>query len=257
MSSENKELQLLKVASEQAGYFTAKQATTAGYSHALQSYHAQTGQWMRVRFGIYRLRDFPPQPREDLAVLTLLSSNKAGVPQAVVSHETALTVYDISDANPARIHMTVPPGFRNHMPQETILHHATLTDQDWVHRDGYRVTTPLRTILDIASSRTGWPHLEAAVRDALDAGLVRKKHLLEAEGHAEMRARLRRAIAAAERATPPSGVVQMPLVPDWTTQANATAVIGMSGITVTPQTESSSAETTVTTRTTTRAGGSD
>jgi len=46
-------------------------------------------------------------------------------------------------------------------------------------RDGYRITTPLRTLLDAASSSLSADHLTTAVRDALDQGLVRRR-LLEA-----------------------------------------------------------------------------
>jgi hypothetical protein len=142
----------------------------------------------------------------------------------VVSHETALAIYDISDANPAQIHMIVPPGYRKPMPPEVVLHHGRLSDKDWVSRDGYRITTPLKTILDIASSDVGWPHANAAVRDALDAGLVRKKQLLAADGPEQMKIRLNSAIAAAEHEPARLAAVRQPVVPDWCTQ----------GVTVSP-----------------------
>lgn len=222
MSLEDRELRLLDIASGQAGYFTGKQALSAGYSYQLQSYYALSGQWIRVHPGLYRLRLFPAQPREHLVVLTLLSRNREGEPQAFVSHDTALAIYDISDANPAHVHLTVPPGYRKPMPPEVALHHARLTDEDWVNREGYRITTPLRTILDIASSDTSWPHLEAAVRDALDAGLVRKKHLLAANGPERVMARLRSAVAAAEQ----GGISRLDTAhsptSQWNTRANTT-----------------------------------
>lgn len=241
MSLEDREQRLLDIASGQAGYFSGKQALSAGYSYQLQSYHALAGQWIRTRPGLYRLKIFPPQPREHLVVLTLLSRNREGEPQAVVAHETALAIYDISDANPAQIHLTVPPGYRKPMPMEVVLHHARLTGKDWVSREGYRVTTPLRTLLDIASSAVSWPHLEAAVRDALDAGLVRKKHLLAADGPEDMKARLRSAIASAEhRDASRSGHAQS-IAPQWTTRAttaNPTA-LAVTGATISGPSETS------------------
>ena len=94
MSLEDRELRLLDIASGQAGYFTGKQALSAGYSYQLQSYYALSGQWIRVHPGLYRLRLFPAQPREHLVVLTLLSRNREGEPQAFVSHDTALAIFD-------------------------------------------------------------------------------------------------------------------------------------------------------------------
>jgi hypothetical protein len=47
-------------------------------------------------------------------------------------------------------------------------------------RDGYRITRPLRTLLDAAASSLSAEHLAAAVRDALGRGLVRRRLLAAA-----------------------------------------------------------------------------
>lgn len=197
---------LFAIASEQGGYFTAQQALVAGYAYPRQHYHVQAGNWERVARGVFRLRGYPMTQRDDLVVLSLLSHNRGGEPQAVVSHETALAVHELSDANPARIHLTVPPGFRRQMPPEVILHRASLKPADWEEREGYRVTTPLRTLLDIAESPTGWPYLDAAVRDALRRGLVRRRQLLEAPVSQKAHERLVAALAAVEAAEEKAGV---------------------------------------------------
>jgi predicted transcriptional regulator of viral defense system len=194
------------IASSQAGYFTSQQALAVGYAYPEQHYHVTHGNWERVARGVFRLRDYPLPEREDLIVLSLLSHNRAGEPQAVVSHETALALHELSDANPARIHLTVPPGFRRQLPPEVILHRALLRPDDWEEREGYRVTTPLRTLLDIAESPTGWPNLNAAVRDALRRGLVRRRHLLEAHVSTQAHDRLVAAVAAVEAAEEKAGV---------------------------------------------------
>jgi predicted transcriptional regulator of viral defense system len=42
-----------------------------------------------------------------------------GVPQGIYSNETALSLNDLSDLHPSKLHMTVPPSFRrNEVPQE-------------------------------------------------------------------------------------------------------------------------------------------
>ncbi len=195
------ERSLASTALDQGGYFTAKQALSAGYSYQNQRYHTLNGDWTRAARGVYRLRDFPTQPREDLIVVTLLSANRTGEPQAVVSHETALRVHDISDANPAKIHLTVPVRFRKSLPGSVILHRANLTRRDWEDRGGYRVTTPLRTLLDIASDPISWPLLVGAVRDALREGLVRGKQLLSADGSDDAKIHLRLALSAAQQSS--------------------------------------------------------
>lgn len=193
---------LAAVAADQSGYFTAMQARDAGYSYQAQHYHVIAGDWIRIASGLYRLRDYPSQSREELVALTLRSRNRSGEPQGTASHETALTVHEISDANPEKIHLTVPPGFRKRMPPSVTLHRGVLTPADWEERAGFRVTTPLRTLVDIASSPVSWPLLAGAVRDAIRSGLIRKKNILEVEGSDEMKARLLTALESMEDKTP-------------------------------------------------------
>ncbi len=195
----NKRHTLAVIAGEQGGYFTAQQALSAGYSYRVQHYHTQTGDWIREGRGIYRLRDYPLPCRPDLIALTLLSNDRSGEPHAVVSHETALTIYELSDANPERIHITVPVSFRKEMPAGVIIHRGRLTGSDWEQFEGYRVTTPLRTIVDIAGSPSGWPYLADAVYDALRKGMVRSTQLLLAEGSEQTKAWIHSALQAAEQ----------------------------------------------------------
>lgn len=194
-----KEDALISIAEDQGGYFTAKQALQAGYSYRDQHYHKTRGNWVQIERGVYRLRNYPYPQRDDLVILSLLSHNRAGEPQAVVSHESALAIHGMSDANPARIHLTVPPGFRKHVPSGIVLHKARLSAKDWVQNDGYRVTTPLRTLLDVAESPSGWSYLADAVYDALYKGLVRSAQLLAADTNDEVRKWLISAIEAAEQ----------------------------------------------------------
>lgn len=197
---------LLAVASQQGGYFTAHQALLAGYAYPRQYYHVTSDNWERIARGIFRLHDYPPSDREDLIVLSLMSHDRTGQPQAVFSHETALALHDLSDANPVRIHITVPPSFRRRLPSGTVIHHGIIAPQEWEQHDGYRVTTPLRTLIDIAASPASWPYLEPAIRDALRHGMVRGRQLLTAQMSEEVRTRLMAAYHGAEAAGQKAGV---------------------------------------------------
>lgn len=169
---------LFEVADRQAGYFTARQAREAGYEYRLQHYHRERGNWLPVGHGLYRLRQYPDVEDEELVRLSLWSRDRGGRPQAVVSHETALRLHELTDLMPDRVHLSVPKGFRKEPPKGVVLHKVRLEDGDVEDRRGYRVTTPLRTILDIARSpRVSPEHLEAAVAGALERGLVRRKRL--------------------------------------------------------------------------------
>ena len=187
---------LYKIAAEQGGYFTAAQAREAGYAYSQQHYHRTRGNWQRIDRGIFRLRDFPSGEREDLIRWSLWSRDQKGVPQAVVSHETALTVHELSDVMPERVHLTVPKGFRKRVPPGCVLHFASLTAEDIEPRPGYSVTTPLRTLLDVASSALSQEHLDFAVKEALERGLVRRSVVRSAHCQPAARMRLDRALAS-------------------------------------------------------------
>lgn len=188
---------LYQIADAQGGYFTAAQARQAGYAYSQQHFHVERGNWTRVDHGLFRLRDYPPGEREDLIRWSLWSRNQQGVPQAVVSHDTALTVHELSDMMPARVHLTVPSGFRKRVPPGCVLHKGRLAPGDVEARPGYRVTTPLRTLLDVAGSPLSQEHLDAALRDALERGLVRRRQLADAACSPQVRYRLDRALSAA------------------------------------------------------------
>jgi predicted transcriptional regulator of viral defense system len=189
---------LYEVAAAQGGYFTAAQARQAGYAYSQQHFHVSRGTWLRVERGLFRLRDYPAGEREDLIRWSLWSRNRQGEPQAVVSHETALTVHELSDVMPDRVHLTVPPGFRKAVPPGCVLHKATLPEQESEPRGGYLVTTPARTLVDVAAGVLSQEHLDAAVREALERGLVRHSLLKAMSCSIAARRRLDRALRAVE-----------------------------------------------------------
>jgi predicted transcriptional regulator of viral defense system len=93
----------------------------------------------------------------------------------VFSHQTALSLYDLSDVNPARIHMTVPKSFRRNtpIPPALILRKADLATSDSQDIFSVRATTPLRTIADlIAEAKMDRKLLKQALNEGLERGLV-------------------------------------------------------------------------------------
>lgn len=178
---------LWRVASGQHGYFTAAQALEAGYSYQAQRYHAQRGNWTLVDRGIYRFREFDTLPgsADDHLVRWALWSKG----RAVISHATALSVHDLGTANPSKIHLTVPPGFRQ-KGKAAILHRAELADDEVEEREGYRVTTPARAIAEFAAAQLDQDAVTSAVMEALDRGLTTRRRLLHAAGRLGAQAKL-------------------------------------------------------------------
>ncbi|MCC6223134.1 MAG: type IV toxin-antitoxin system AbiEi family antitoxin domain-containing protein [Thermoleophilia bacterium] len=164
---------IARLAAAQSGYFTAAQAREAGYSYSAQRYHVHRGNWHQVDRALFRLPEWPVGPHEHLARWTLWSRGRA-----VVSNETALAVHGLGDVNPARVHLTVPRGFRQ-QAHGVILHRGEVPDADRWEQGGYRVTTPLRSVLDVAAGNLEVAQLATVIADALDRGAFTRRMLLE------------------------------------------------------------------------------
>lgn len=104
----------------------------------------------------------------------------AGRESAVVSHESALDLYELTDVIPSSIHILVPRSRRGYRGPSGVTVHTTqnLPEEDIVIREGMRVTAPERTIADAAEWGVSPEHVEIAVRQALDRGLTTRKRLL-------------------------------------------------------------------------------
>lgn len=191
---------LVEVAAGQAGYFSASQALEAGYSYPAQHYHAIHENWLRVGRGIFRLPEWPSSPHEDLVRWTLWSGHRG-----VVSHESALAVHELGDVNPASVHLSIPPGFRA-KAAGVVLHRAVVAPGEKQEHSGFWVTTPLRSLVDVASGSLDLDQVATAVDEALRRGLVTARRLRARADPAGDRAALRieRALAALEARVNPA-----------------------------------------------------
>ena len=184
MRKERKEAakRLYEMAEGQQGFFTTKQAKAAGFAENTHPYHVQAGNWIREHRGIYRLASFPRGERPDLMLWSLWSRNRGEAGQGVYSHQTALSLYDLSDVMPAKLHMTVPKDFRRNseIPRVLVLHFAGLPQSDIGVVHGVRVTKPIRTILDLLEHGEVPPvTLRQAVREGVRRGLIRRSEIGE------------------------------------------------------------------------------
>lgn len=156
----------------QGGYFDRADALACGLSDRTLHHHVHSGRFERVYPGVYRLAIAPVAPQDDFW-LALVWTNQRGA----ISHASALTLYDLSDVMPGRVHLTVPPDFRRNPPPSYALHLSRLTEDEVAEREGLRVTTPARTIVDAASGGTDPEQVEKAIRQAVDRALVTPEQL--------------------------------------------------------------------------------
>jgi len=164
---------LAQLAEQQSGYFTAAQALSAGYSYSAQRYHVHRGNWMQIDRALFRLPEWPAGLHEQYVRWFLWSRGRA-----VVSHETALAYYELGDVNPARVHLTVPPGFRQ-KSHGVVLHTGELPGDDVRQQQGFKITTPLRSVLDVAAGDLEIDQLATVIADALRTGAFTRRMLVE------------------------------------------------------------------------------
>jgi predicted transcriptional regulator of viral defense system len=115
---------------------------------------------------------------------SLWSRNRKEDVEGVYSHQTALSLYELSDLNPAKLHMTVPKNFRRNsaIPGIVVLHYRDLLKSEIQVGPGYKYTRPLRTILDlIETGAVEWMFIGQALRQAVDRGLITRQQIRNAE----------------------------------------------------------------------------
>ncbi|GAB3755975.1 hypothetical protein GCM10027599_20360 [Yimella radicis] len=115
---------LWDIAAELRGFVTSQQSRDAGIGkHALQML-VHRGTLERAAHGVYRFPQFPAGQRDSLMLAVLWTT----VPEAALSHETALDAYGISDVNPNRIHLTIAKRrrFRRADGDDYVVHHDDL-----------------------------------------------------------------------------------------------------------------------------------
>lgn len=186
----------MAVAADQAGYFTAAQAVSVGYSYQAQKFHVDHGNWQRVDRGLFRIPEWPTDDDDSFVRWTVWSGGAA-----VISHLSALAWHELGDANPDRLHVTVPKSFRR-TDSALVAHRGDLSFADIEDHGAFRMTTPVRSVVDVAGVAGDQGLVDGAVADLIVRGEVDARGLRDAAASLGSRAELgvERALAAlAER----------------------------------------------------------
>ena len=159
---------------QQSGYFTAEQAREHRVSRQLLDHHVKQGRFERVRRGLYRVRGFPSSQHDEIREKWMA----VGAEKAVVSHESALALLELGDNIPDDVHLLVPRRHRGLRRPSGVVIHTRPDDEKvgTVWRDGMPITTPARTLVDVAGDLQ--PEQAAmAVQQALAQGLLTRRQL--------------------------------------------------------------------------------
>jgi predicted transcriptional regulator of viral defense system len=159
-----------EIAADQFGYLTAAQARDVGVSPMALVMMERRQTLERVSRGVYRLVQFPHGPLAEYMEAALWPVAATGV----ISHQSALALYGVSDVNPGKIHLTIPTSYRvrRRVPDRLKLHHAQLGDDDCTLFEGIPVTTMARTIRDCHAAAVGVEILDQALIEAAREGLL-------------------------------------------------------------------------------------
>jgi predicted transcriptional regulator of viral defense system len=178
--------ELFEIAEENDGLFMAKEARERGITGSVLSRLAQRGRLERAGRGVYRIPHYRPDRMAQYREAILLLRSSRGPEQVALSHETALAIYGISDANPSRIHVTAPnrARLRRQRPKWIVIHRGELKDTDINRHEGLPVTSIEKTLSDVLDETGRLGLVRQALRDARKEGYV----------NADEAARLRRKV---------------------------------------------------------------
>jgi predicted transcriptional regulator of viral defense system len=157
-----------ELALDQHGVFTTAQARDLGVDPRSVAAMGRRGRVSRLSFGVYQDLGAPITAWTEYMSACFWPYGATGV----LSHETALSIMELSDVSPARIHLTIPSGhrIRRSRPPVLVLHRADLPEEDIGSVEGVPVTRAPRTIRDCVQCHLGPGLLRQAIEDGVRSG---------------------------------------------------------------------------------------
>jgi predicted transcriptional regulator of viral defense system len=162
---------LLDHAQRQYGYLTPDDARELDVDPTQLRLMAARQTLEHLGHGLYRM-PMVPATKLDAYMEAVLWTGR----RSVLSHETALDLYELCDVNPSAIHLTVPSGFRTRkvVPEIYRLHRFDLDPAEVGWHEGIPIVTPERAILGGIEQALGWQLIDQAIETARARGLITK-----------------------------------------------------------------------------------
>lgn len=177
-------------AGTQGGYFTTAQARSCGY--AADEIHAavEAGAWSKSDPGLLRLTPWRSGDFDDVIRCCVRLEG------AVVSHQSAAELHGLGHLHPSFLHVTAPDDGHPRLDRVAV-HHCDLAATDTECTGAFRITTPLRTVLDLADGGVSQWVLDEVVGDALAIGRLDRRELESGSDGcpSRVRQRVRRALS--------------------------------------------------------------
>ncbi|WP_345350327.1 type IV toxin-antitoxin system AbiEi family antitoxin domain-containing protein [Rhodococcus olei] len=175
----------------QGGYFTSAQARACGYSADEMADAVVAGAWLQSDPGLFRLTTWRTGDFDEVARCCVRLDG------AVVSHQSAAELHGLGHLHPSFLHVTAPDDGHARLDRVAV-HHCDLAAGDTEHAGAFLITTPLRTVLDLADGGVSQWVLDEVVGDALAIDRLDREELEVGSDRCptRVRQRVRRALSA-------------------------------------------------------------
>src|SRR5215207_1172248 len=156
-----------RLVADQHGVITRGQLSALGYSRQAIHQRLQTGRLHPVHRGVYAVgRPRLTQHGRWMAAVLARGAD------AVLSHRSAAALWDIASGEGPAIEVVVPAGTKHKRPGILVHRRVWMEDADRTSHHGIAVTTPVFTLIDLASTIESARALDTAVNEADKRGLV-------------------------------------------------------------------------------------
>lgn len=172
--SDTRSRQAWELAGRQHGIVTRRQLLALGFGSRSIDHRRATGRLHLVARGVYAV-GWPALDQRRRWMAAVLACGE----DAALSHRSAAALLGIGSETPGRIDVSVPRRCELRRPGLLIRGRPRLCKGDIGSRDGIPVTSPVRTLVDLATELESIP-LERAVNDADKRDLVDPETLRDA-----------------------------------------------------------------------------
>jgi predicted transcriptional regulator of viral defense system len=184
---------LRRLAGRHAGFFTTRQVLRTGCEAWVRA-GLGDGSVTRAGVGLLRLADWPEGPLDEYAMWAAWFDGAAAV-----SHQSAAELHGLGRLHPRFLHLSVGGGRPPVTPRLVVLRRP-LVGTDVESAGPFLVTTPVRTVLDLAVADIGQAALDEVVGDAVAIHRCVSDEIRSASGRLPARAaaRVYRALTVCE-----------------------------------------------------------
>jgi hypothetical protein len=159
------------LAKQQHGVFTRAQALALGTTRHGLEHRLSRGTVELAHRGVYRIAGAPETWRQQVSIACLAAGGGSAA-----SHRTAGALWPFDGCRPGPVEITVPTSRNLALPGVIVHRKHDLVPVDVTLLDGIPVTTPARTLVDLAAVLRH-DALEEAVDSAVRDGLTSKSRL--------------------------------------------------------------------------------